>query len=146
MSELTARQSIQTTVQAQDSFESGTVTINDWSVLDSPGALDNGNYLIILASQRFSATYPRPTPETVWHIEAVLFRAWDKDWQTTLEAFAAARQDIVDAFTDGSARVPDTDHYYDVREIREGGEIVMHDRDSLTWMNQTLIFEVEETL
>ena len=142
MSKLTARQAIQATARGAPVFGNDDVTLNDWSVLDAAGATDNAPFLVIIGSERFSARWPSNI-ETTWEIITFLLEAWDIDWPTTLEAFLASRQALVDAFNSGSARAP-SGEYYDIGEIRGDGPIVEHTAGDYTYLMQEITFVTEE--
>ena len=140
MSELTIRQGIQDTLQALSNFADADVTLSDWAILTQTGAHDAAPFVIITPSEDFDSVTAPSRDTTTWNIPAWLFEAWDTDWPTTLEAFAATRQAVIDALNASLVAVAATR----IARIRPLQAPTLDQRDDYTYLMQPLIIEVEE--
>lgn len=147
MSELTARQHIQDVAQGLSIFADDDVTLNDWSILDQPGALDAAPFLIILIAEEFTTPYGMSGPQYNQDIVAVLLEAWPTDhhWSTVLENFGATRNALRAGFSanNGDVRwVSGTN--INIQDIRAGGPIYEDTRGAYSFMAQEIVFMTED--
>lgn len=146
MSELSIIQGLQDVIQATASFSDSEVTIEDWGILDEPGAVDGGPKLVLRMSDNFDSLQDAQSWETTWQIAALLYQPWDDDWPTTRQAAGATRQVILDAFNSvgTNARSAGGIEGVDVRRIYALTPFEQDTRDMYTYMVQVIGFEVVE--
>jgi hypothetical protein len=147
VSELLARQHIQTVAQGISVFSAADVTLNDWSILDAPGALQNAPFLIVLIAEDFSTPYNTSGPQYNQDIIAVLFEAWPTDlqWPSVLENFGATRNALREGFNADSGNkrwVSGTN--ISIQDIVQGSPIFEDTRGQYTYMAQEIIFVTED--
>jgi len=124
MDEKTAQESMQDWLQALVTFADADVTINDYSLFDSPQA--GGPFVIIENSDGFGSVHDGYTPQDVWEIPVLLLVAFaigDDPDTTTFNNFRDTRQIIINEANDRTGnRTPVAGS--DVTRIRNGTPII----------------------
>jgi len=89
-----------TLFRALATYADADVTINDWGVLDNSNA--GAPFIIIETADQFESRSDSQTPVTDWTIIVWLIASFS-DWDTSLNAFQANRQEIIDTLNAGNA-------------------------------------------
>ena len=115
------QEGIQAVIQALSEFDYDDVTINDWNVLDRPGA--GGPFFIIGNSDDFSSL-PGTSEQGFYEIPGDLVQyIADESWTDGANSFRDARQAIRTAINDGSASTAGGLTTIYIEEIRAGTPI-----------------------
>ena len=100
MSETTVITKIATALKTLNDFADADVVFNDASILDDSAA--NAPYVIIYTSDGFLSEQSVMTEENSWDIPILLVIEFE-DWETSMNAFRALRQTVLDLFNENSS-------------------------------------------
>jgi hypothetical protein len=120
-SEADIQAGIQTGIQTLAAFQSASVVINDWRVLDGPNSL--APFVIITTSDNFSSRQDVKSPVNKWDIPATLIERFS-DWPTTLGNLQTRRQAIIDQLNTANWRSAGGLEAVTIDEIRSGGPVL----------------------
>jgi hypothetical protein len=116
MSELLVAEAIQDVLQGMSEFDDADVTISDWKVLD--GSSMAAPFAIIKIAGDFGRMWRTKSAETTYNIPVEIYVKFT-EWSTTLLAFRALRQAILDIFDTAPGVVAG----FRVNSIRSGSGI-----------------------
>lgn len=121
--ETTIQSGISSALVATTKFATGSVTINDWDILDSSAQV-YAPFAIIENSDVFDAQQTTVTDTTQWNVPVTLIGRVDaQKWKASLDAFRDLRQAVIDLFNTGSYRSVGSLSGIDVQSIHNGGDI-----------------------
>ena len=148
MTELTIITKIAVALRTLDEFDDADVVDNDSSILDQSVA--GAPYAIIYTSDNFLSEQTTLIEENSWDIPVLLVVEFE-DWETSMIAFRALRQTVLDLFNENSSADNRTADGLYIPRIRSDSPIEgvydMHDFSDQSvpdFLSQRIIFEVEE--